>query len=541
MAAMRREFVRLGDRDVHLRRGGKGPVVVLLHQSPQSSRALLPWMDALARDFHVLAPDTPGFGHSDPLPRQQPGLLDFAANLDRLLDTLGIERAIVWGVHTGASIGCTLARAFPRRVALLVCDGLARFDAAERAQLVAHYLPPFEPAWDGSHLLWLWARLREQTLYWPWFDGRREARLGYAQAAPERLHGDVQDVLDAGDSYRQGYRAAFAGADPDAIADLRVPAFLLYRADDVLATHIPDAARLPPGVITRTVEGGVPALQAQCAALFAQHAAQASRVDANPGTQASCARDGHPRRVLVPTSRGAIAARWQPRGAHARLVLQDLGRAASTLVALLSPPVDDSLLVPDLPGHGASDHGAVAPADVAAQLHELVDALGIAGVDLHAHGLSAACAAHLARRLGPRLRALRLQGPLPLAPDEQARFLAQLPAPGPDRDGHYLVAAWNWARQRSLFLPWMPPVADAACRVAEPPPQHVHADACELLRLGASLHATFEGALADDWPARLEGLGAPCRIRGPGAPAIEARLARLAAGLGADFEPGSPP
>ena len=41
--AVRRHFVTVnGDRQVHYRRAGKGPAVVLLHQSPTSSREHVP-------------------------------------------------------------------------------------------------------------------------------------------------------------------------------------------------------------------------------------------------------------------------------------------------------------------------------------------------------------------------------------------------------------------------------------------------------------------------------------------------------------------
>src|SRR5689334_21270085 len=44
------------------------PVLVLLHGFPSSSRQFLRLMDRLAERWHLVAPDYPGFGQSDPLP-----------------------------------------------------------------------------------------------------------------------------------------------------------------------------------------------------------------------------------------------------------------------------------------------------------------------------------------------------------------------------------------------------------------------------------------------------------------------------------------
>ena len=52
-------FVAYGERRVMVRRAGSGPPVVLLHESPRSSAAFIPMIEALAERFTVIAPDTP--------------------------------------------------------------------------------------------------------------------------------------------------------------------------------------------------------------------------------------------------------------------------------------------------------------------------------------------------------------------------------------------------------------------------------------------------------------------------------------------------
>jgi pimeloyl-ACP methyl ester carboxylesterase len=48
-----------------------GPTILLLHGLPSSSRMFEPLFDRLADRYHLVAPDYPGFGHSDwPNPTQ---------------------------------------------------------------------------------------------------------------------------------------------------------------------------------------------------------------------------------------------------------------------------------------------------------------------------------------------------------------------------------------------------------------------------------------------------------------------------------------
>ncbi|MDW8480182.1 MAG: hypothetical protein RML12_10830 [Xanthomonadales bacterium] len=77
---------------------------------------------------------------------------------------------------TGGLVAAELGRLAPGRVAAVLVDGYAWFTPEEQAELDERYLPPFEPRWDGSHLAWLWARLREQRLVLPL--GRRARRAG---------------------------------------------------------------------------------------------------------------------------------------------------------------------------------------------------------------------------------------------------------------------------------------------------------------------------------------------------------------------------
>jgi pimeloyl-ACP methyl ester carboxylesterase len=98
---LQRHFVtvrgRFGARQVHYRRGGRGPVVLLLHQSPQSSRDMEPLFATWGHAFTLIAPDSPGYGFSEPMQRDgQPvrtaSIDDFARATLEFTDALGIGR-----------------------------------------------------------------------------------------------------------------------------------------------------------------------------------------------------------------------------------------------------------------------------------------------------------------------------------------------------------------------------------------------------------------------------------------------------------------
>lgn len=70
MPVIRHRTIRVADINIFVREAGDParPTLVLLHGFPSSSRYYLRLMDRLADRWHVVAPDYPGFGLSDPLP-----------------------------------------------------------------------------------------------------------------------------------------------------------------------------------------------------------------------------------------------------------------------------------------------------------------------------------------------------------------------------------------------------------------------------------------------------------------------------------------
>ena len=88
-------------------------------------------------------------------------------------------------------------------------DGCPAFTPEEMEELVAGYLPPFRPVWDGSHVAWLWSRVRDQLTFFPWYRQGPASRLAIDMPRPSILNRIATDLLLAGDGYRVAYEAAF--------------------------------------------------------------------------------------------------------------------------------------------------------------------------------------------------------------------------------------------------------------------------------------------------------------------------------------------
>jgi pimeloyl-ACP methyl ester carboxylesterase len=104
------------------------PTILLLHGLPSSSRMFRPLLTRLADTYHLLAPDYPGYGHSDwPDPKQFDYTFDHIASvMDRFTVKLGLSRYTLYMQDYGGPVGFRMALAHPERVeALIVQDAVA--------------------------------------------------------------------------------------------------------------------------------------------------------------------------------------------------------------------------------------------------------------------------------------------------------------------------------------------------------------------------------------------------------------------------------
>jgi len=104
------------------------PAILLLHGLPSSSRMFQPLLTRLSDSYHLIAPDYPGFGHSDwPDPRQFDYTFDhIAAVMNDFTQVLGLTHYTLYMQDYGGPVGFRMVLAHPERVqSLIVQDAVA--------------------------------------------------------------------------------------------------------------------------------------------------------------------------------------------------------------------------------------------------------------------------------------------------------------------------------------------------------------------------------------------------------------------------------
>jgi pimeloyl-ACP methyl ester carboxylesterase len=451
---MRPRFAQVGGRNVCWRAGGAGPATLLIHGSPQSSRALAGLGAAVAAaGLCAIMPDTPGAGHSDKLPAGDLTIADLADALAGFADAVDLGRFALYGTHTGAAIACAFAARHPDRVTTLVLDGLAAWTDSERAAYREDYAPPFIPSWDGAHLTWLWSRMEAQSLFFPWHQQTAKTWRGVDLSPPWHLHRNAMDMLDSGDAYRPIYQASLA-FDPAEFLPVAPPTQMLMLESDVLRGHAarPALAHLPAQYFDQP-----PDLWRAVAVALAQNPGDPAPSFSNPTMFWRGTLSGHGKPLVL----------LHPAGASSRVFESLLAKTAAT-----SP-----VLAFDLPGHGFDESEMPTSAqDIAAVVKTQCRALGLDHFTVAGTRFGALIAAAMANT---QIRATTISPPS-TAPDLATRGAIALT---PEWDGSHLLRAWRVAWRQAIFDPWY----DTTAAQTPPPdlnPATIHAAAIDLLRAG---------------------------------------------------------
>src|SRR5712692_9225094 len=104
------------------------PTILLLHGLPSSSRMFEPLFARLSDSYHLVAPDYPGFGHSDwPDPKTFAYTFDhYAEIMNHFTEALELSRYTLYMQDYGGPVGFRMVLAHPERVeALIVQDAVA--------------------------------------------------------------------------------------------------------------------------------------------------------------------------------------------------------------------------------------------------------------------------------------------------------------------------------------------------------------------------------------------------------------------------------
>ncbi len=422
MAEVTRHYLTItsaaGPRRVHYRRAGKGPPLLLVHQSPRSSAEYEPLMRAWGKHFTCIAPDTPGFGQSEPLANPAPEIDDFADALIEFCDAVGLTQISGYGFHSGGIILVTALKRHMHRFKTLAIGGYAIWNDAERTKLGPPYIPPNPPKPYGEHLVWLWNRILEQSWYFPWFDPNDATRMPGAHADVARVDAIIHEMLDSQDYYRPGYGAVLRGQrdipPPDTVTP---PVLITTYTGDPLKAHLERLGDMPAGWQTYGVETQQHHWDASLAHLMAHGVV--------PEIEPKAESDGGFLPVRTAAFDGLI--HWHGPTGATRLALHAPGREASLIE-------DAAAIRIDLPGHGlSSGWPGVAPQNWPAW-QAVIDAVT------------------------PYFGTTEVaQEPLPIGDPERL-----YPDLTPDRFGNHLTTAWAIVRAAHIYTPWYVASKDTA-------------------------------------------------------------------------------
>jgi len=211
MSTIRYRQVLVDDFNVFYREAGTPgkPKLLLLHGFPTSSHMFRDLIPLLSENFHIVAPDLPGFGRSD-MPSRDKFTYSFdniANVIDRFTEVVGFDHFAIYVFDYGAPTGFRIAVKHPERITGIISQNGNAYE---------------EGLSDG------WGPMRA---YWenP-SDANREALRAFLAPGTTRwqyIHGVTEESLVSPDGIAlDNYYLAREGAD-----DIQLDLFLDYQSN----------------------------------------------------------------------------------------------------------------------------------------------------------------------------------------------------------------------------------------------------------------------------------------------------------------------
>jgi pimeloyl-ACP methyl ester carboxylesterase len=201
----------IGRVEIHYRETGLGPTLVFLHGG--WGYEIYPFdrqIDTFGDQFRIVIPDRTGYGRSTKLPYVPSDFHARAAGETMcLLDTLHIERPVLWGHSDGAVIAAKIGLAAPDRVSGVILEAF-HFYRAKPGSREFFEVMAGDPALLGERVAGTLAREHGEDYWRKLIVMNGNAWLGIAHEATNATH----DLYDG------------------KLSELRVPALFIHGSGD---------------------------------------------------------------------------------------------------------------------------------------------------------------------------------------------------------------------------------------------------------------------------------------------------------------------
>lgn len=151
------------------------PKLLLLHGFPTSSHMFRDLIPLLSDKFHIIAPDLPGFGKTELLPRSEFNYTfeNIAKVIDRFTEAVGFDKFAVYIFDYGAPTGLRIALKHPERITAIISQNGNAYEEG------------LSEGWDPIRAYWndqsstnreaLRSFLTPETTFWQYTYGTHDA------------------------------------------------------------------------------------------------------------------------------------------------------------------------------------------------------------------------------------------------------------------------------------------------------------------------------------------------------------------------------
>ncbi|RWF40875.1 MULTISPECIES: alpha/beta hydrolase [unclassified Mesorhizobium] len=194
-ASFKTQTIKTNGTSLHVRVGGKGPAIVMLHGFADTGDMWAPAAIALMKDHTVIVPDLRGMGlsaHPDDGYTKKNQAVDIAG----VMDALKVDKADLVTHDIGNMVGYALAAQYPKRIAKWVVidaplPGIGDWDKIKQSPLLWHFNfrgPDMERLVAGRERIYLDRFYNELSADPKKIDEATRAHYAKLYARPHAMH-----------------------------------------------------------------------------------------------------------------------------------------------------------------------------------------------------------------------------------------------------------------------------------------------------------------------------------------------------------------